>query len=133
MSSSVAFDTNLLLRWILQDIPDQAKQVIAILKDPSVKEVHIADLAWAEVVWILHSSRLGYSRKDVSEIAEIILRHPKVNCNREPLAKALPFYVEHPAISFADACLAAYAELQGVQLLTFDKKLSRQSKHARLV
>ena len=51
MSSSVAFDTNLLLRWILQDIPDQAEQVIAVLKDPSVKEVHIADLAWAAVVW----------------------------------------------------------------------------------
>jgi predicted nucleic acid-binding protein len=68
-----------------------------------------------------------------NRIAEIILRHPKVNCNRELLAKALPLYVEHPAISFADACLAAYAELQGVQILTFAKKLSRQSKHARLV
>lgn len=127
------FDTNLLLRWILQDVAEQAEQVVAILKDSKVKEIHIADMAWAEVVWILSSSRIRYSRKEVVEIADIILKHPKINCNRELLATVFPFYITHPAISFVDACLAGYAELNQTQLLTFDKKLSRQSRHAKLV
>jgi len=132
MSSAVSFDTNLLIRWILQDVPEQAARVIAILKDPMIKEVQIADMALAEVVWILGSPRVGYSRADVAELLDIILKHPKVNCNRHLIAKVLPFYVKHPALSFVDTCLAAYAELQNTPLLTFDKKLSRQRPFARL-
>jgi predicted nucleic-acid-binding protein len=132
MDSSVSFDTNLLIRWILQDAPGQAAQVIAILKDPSVKEIHIADVAFAEVVWILGSPRIGYSRADVAELLSIVFKHPKVNCNYRLLEKVLSFYVKHPAISFVDACLATYAEQQGARLLTFDKKLARQHPYARL-
>lgn len=133
MAREVSFDANLLLRWILQDVPEQAALVIEILKDPRVKEVHIADMAIAEVVWILNSPRVGYKRAEVAEILDILFKHPKVNYNRALMEKVLPFYVSHPAISFVDACLAGYAELGSTQLLTFDRKLSRQSKHAKLV
>ena len=133
MLSSVSFDTNLLIRWILQDVPEQAMEVIRILKDPKIKEVHIADMALTEVVWILSSPRVGYTRREVAELLTIILKHPKVNCNRQLISSVLPFYVKHPSVSFVDACLAGYAQLAGNQLLTFDKKLSRQHKYAQLV
>lgn len=133
MAREVSFDTNLLIRWILQDVPEQAALVIAILKDPTIKQIHIADMAIAEVVWILSSPRVGYKRAEIVEILDILFSHPKASYNRALIDKVLPFYVSHPAISFVDACLASYAELAGNQLLTFDRKLSRQSKHAKLV
>jgi predicted nucleic-acid-binding protein len=129
----ISFDTNLLLRWILRDVPDKTEQVVACLKNPEVKEVHVADLALAEVVWILSSPRMGYARADVAELLQIILKYPKVRYNERLLDKVLPFYVKHPAVSFADACLAGYADLQDAYLLTFDKKLARQHDHARLL
>ena len=126
MNSAVAFDTNLMLRWILQDDQDQAERVIAALKSPDIKVVHIADMALAEVVWVLGSDRIGYSRIEIVEIMNIILRHPKVRCNMAMIQHALPFYAAHPAVSFVDACLATYAHRKDVQLLTFDKKLATQ-------
>ncbi len=133
MSNAVSFDTNLLIRWILQDVPEQAARVITLLKDSDIKEVHIADMAIAEVVWILSSRRVGYSRADVVEVLGIIFKYPKIKYNQTLFEGVLPFYVAHPAISFVDACLAGYANLNTTQLLTFDKKLSRQSKNATLV
>lgn len=129
----VSFDTNLLIRWILQDVPEQAEQVIAILKDPKVKEVHVADMVLAEVVWVLSSPRVGFDRPDVAELLGIVFTHPKVRYNQALMQRVLPLYTKYSAISFVDICLATYAELEQTQLLTFDKKLSRHSKHAQLV
>lgn len=130
---SVSFDTNLLIRFILHDVPDQAEKVVAVLKNPRVREVHVADMAVAEVVWILGSPRVGMDRKSTAEALSIVFKHPKLHYNSGLFDSVLPFYISHPAISFVDACLAGYAQSNQTQLLTFDKKLSRQSKHAKLL
>ena len=133
-SKRVAFDTNLLLRWILQDEAEQAKAVLALVRDPQVREIQVADMALAEVVWVLLSPRLGFSRAQIVELLDIVLLCSKINCNRALLNQVLPLFVRSPALSFVDICLSGYASLNGnVPLMTFDHKLARQLPQAQLV
>jgi predicted nucleic-acid-binding protein len=126
------FDTNCLLRLILGDIPAQTERVEALLKT-SKSHVHVADLAVAEVVWVLESV-YSLDRKDIAEAVNMIIRHPKINSNRVLFERVMPDYASKPAVSFVDICLANYAHLNdGSRLFTFDKKLANQISHAELL
>jgi predicted nucleic-acid-binding protein len=118
-------DANLLLRLILADIPEQAAAIESLFAD-AAQTYAIADMAFAEIVWILHGATFSYSREHVALNLQAILKIEQINCNRAMLERAVPLYVHHPGISFVDACLAAYAELNGAKpLLTFDKRLAK--------
>lgn len=118
-----SLDTNTLLRLVLADIPKQTAAVEALLADTSQKFA-VADLVFAEMVWVLQGGVYGYDRQRIAANLRSIIAINHINCNRMMLQKAIPLYVSHPKISFIDACLSVYAELNNATpLLTFDKKL----------
>lgn len=119
-----SLDTNTLLRLVLADIPDQTVKVEKLMADTSQK-FFVADLVFAEMVWVLQGDVYGYDRQRIAANLLSIMSITHVNCNRTMLEKAIPLYVKHQKISFIDACLAIYAELNdATPLLTFDKKLT---------
>ena len=119
-----SLDTNALLRLVLADIPKQTIIVETLLSDTS-QRFAVADMVFAEIVWVLQGVSYGYDRERVAMNIQSILSIPHINCNRAMLDKAIPLYVGHPKISFIDACLSVYAELNDAKpLLTFDKKLA---------
>jgi predicted nucleic-acid-binding protein len=118
-----SLDTNLLLRLVLSDIPSQAAAVELLFVDKTHKYA-VADMTFAEIVWVLQGAPYKYTREHIAANVQIIMGIAQINCNRALLERALPLYVKHPGISFIDACLATYAELNGATpLLTFDKNL----------
>jgi predicted nucleic-acid-binding protein len=118
-----SLDTNALLRLVLADIPKQTAAVESLLVDTSQKFA-VADMVFAEMVWVLQGGVYGYDRQRVATNLQSILAIKHINCNRTMLEKAIPLYVSHPKISFIDTCLSVYAELNdATPLLTFDKKL----------
>ncbi len=118
-----ALDTNCLLRWLLGDIPDQAKKIDLFLQDPD-NTAHVADMAVAEVVWVLQSV-YEFSRPEIADAIHAITANSRINCNRKVFEEAMPLYVKRHSISFVDACLASYAILSDCdKLFTFDKKLA---------
>jgi predicted nucleic-acid-binding protein len=119
-----SLDTNTLLRLLLADIPEQAAVVEELLADMSQKFA-VADMVFAELVWVLQGSSYRYDRERIAANIFSILAITHISCNRAMLEKAVPLYVDHPKISFTDACLSVYAELNSAMpLLTFDKKLA---------
>lgn len=119
-----SLDTNLLLRLVLADVPGQRTKVESLFEQPSGK-YQVADMVFAEMVWILQGTTYSFSRQDITDKLRSVLAIPQINCNRPMLDKALDLYVNYPGISFIDACLSVYAELNdAVPLLTFDKKLA---------
>lgn len=118
-----SLDTNTLLRLVLADIPRQAAVVEALLTDTS-KKFAVADMVFAEMVWVLQSGIYGYDRQHIATNLQSILAIKQINCNRVMLERVIPLYVDHQKISFIDAYLSVYAELNhATPLLTFDKKL----------
>ena len=116
---ALALDTNCLLRWLLQDNEKQAAIVDAHLKS-SKMSLHVADMAVAEMVWVL-SSTYGFPDVMVEGFVRKVVEQGKISCNRALFNQVLDHMNTSPKVSFVDTCLAFYAGLNDARLLTFDK------------
>lgn len=127
-----SLDTNILLRWLLKDVPQHYQQAIHLLNDTPGQLV-VADTAIIEMVFVLESY-YELSRPQIAEAVQAVMIVNTINCNRPLFTRVLPIYVKHPSLSFADCCLAVYAELNEAEpLWTFDKKLAKQFTNTKLL
>lgn len=129
---SGSLDTNVTLRLLLNDIPEQhaaAQELVEQARD----QFAVADTVLIEVVFVLNRY-YGFSRIQIAEAIDGFMKLREINCNRALLENALPLYVSRPSLSFEDCCLAIYAQLNDAEpLWTFDKKLANQAPSAKLV
>ncbi len=120
-----SLDTNITLRLLLRDVPEQLSRVVALIDSSKSGSLGIADAVFFECVWILSGKHYNFERELIGRLLLQVADIPQIKCNRVMLEKAVPLYVKHKKISFVDACLAVYAELNDAEpLLTFDKKLA---------
>lgn len=127
-----SFDTNVLLRLLLNDLPEQRIAVKKLLKH-ATGQFTVADTVIIELVFGL-DRYYGFSRLQIAEAIDGLLKLKEINCNRALFETALPLFVQHTGLSFEDCCLATYAQLNDAEpLWTFDKKLANQTSSARLV
>lgn len=126
---ALALDTNCLLRWLLQDNQPQANIVGTYLKDSKTK-LHVADMAFAEAVWVLKKF-YKFDDELIEGFMRKIVEHDKINCNRALFGQVLDHMNTSPKVSFVDTCLVFYAGLADAKLLSFDKTLAK--KFPRLV
>ena len=120
-----SLDTNIALRLILHDVPEQLNKAIDLIDNSKSRSLGMADAVFFECVWILSGKQYNFGRELIGKLLLQVADIPQVNCNRVMLEKAVPLYINHKKISFVDACLAVYAELDDtIPLLTFDKKLA---------
>ncbi len=122
----ISLDTNLILRLILKDVPEQLDSIRLLIDTAKPNNLHVADVVFFEAAWILGGSAYRLDRPLIGELVLQIARMPQINCNRAMLEKVIPLYIEHTKISLVDASLAVYAELNhSLPLLTLDKKLAK--------
>jgi len=117
-------DTNLFLRYLTNDIPEQASAFEELLHAAGQRKFKLVanELVMAEIVWTLES----YYRltKDViQEKILAILNTPGLAVsNEEIVLQAIIWYVEKN-MDFIDAYNAAWMIEQGIQTAcTFDRK-----------
>ena len=127
-----SLDANVILRLLLNDVPKQHKAVVDLLSS-NTSQFAVADVAIIEIVFVLCRA-YEFSREQIAEAIDGLMNLGGINCNQSLFAKTLPLFVEHPALSFEDCCLAMYAQLNEAEpLWTFDKKLAAQASNARLI
>lgn len=127
-----SLDTNIILRLILRDIPEQCNRIQDLFMRHGVT-YNIADLAVSEAVYVMQN-QYGLSREEIADGICRLLWFPGINYNKNLFDKVLPMYLEHPKMSFNDCCLAVYAELNEAEpLWTFDKALAKESGTAELL
>ena len=127
-----SLDANVVLRLLLNDVPDQHAAAVALVESVDAPFV-VSDVAVIEVIFAL-CRHYGFSRAAAAEAIEGLMSLIQIDCNRAIFKRALPFFTHHPKLSFEDCCLATYAELSNAEpLWTFDRKLAGQADSARLV
>jgi len=127
---SAVVDSNILVRHLTGDPPDQAKRATEFLR--SSDGLILVDLVVAEVVYVLESV-YEVERERVAEFVRAVIGFPAVVVPDEALLlRALEIYEQH-RIHFAESYLAACAEVSGVGVVaSFDRDIDRVPTVRRL-
>lgn len=126
-----SLDTNIILRLLLQDIPDQYDRAITLMEHPNVT-YHISDFALLEVVFVL--TNLGIDRETIASALLQIISRPNIKANNQIIIDTIYLYIHHPKLSFADCYLSIESGLNNAEpLWTFDQSLAKSSPTAKLL
>lgn len=123
-------DTNVLIRHLTGDPPEQAQRATRFLQRSD--ELVLVDLIFAELIYVLES----YYERPRGEIAttarSLLSMDSIVTGDREVLLRSLALF-ESENIDYAEAYLAAVAELSGIgAVASFDHDLDRIASVRRL-
>jgi uncharacterized protein len=120
-----SLDTNVVLRLLLGDVPQQAEQVKQLLLQAKPGSFAVADGVLFEIVWVLSGPLYNLGRPLIAEMLLQLATMPQIRCDRRLIERVVPYYTRNAGVSFIDAWLAIQAELAGAApLLTYDKKLA---------
>jgi predicted nucleic-acid-binding protein len=121
-------DTNVLVRYLVQDDPDQAKSAARFIASRCSADAPglINRIVMCELVWVLESA-YGYPRDKIVLALEKILRTKQLEI--EDHQEAWYSFREYQAGGdFADAFIAAVNRRLGCDhTVTFDRKAARRS------
>lgn len=123
----IAVDSNIFMRWLLNDDKEQADAIAALVKkfEKSGDRLWAADTVIAEVVWVLESI-YDVPAKDVAGYVESLLDVQTFEFeNRERLLCALELYRAH-GVDFIDCTIVASAKEKAIAtVLTYDRDFKR--------
>ena len=120
----IIVDTNVFLRFLLEDIPSHKKEAENLFRKAQKGriEIIIPQIIVFEIEFILRK----YYRFPVAEISSKIKSLLNAEyfqiSERLLFLKSLEIY-QSKNISFVDSFLVSFAELEGFELFSFDKKL----------
>ncbi len=127
MKSSL--DTNILLRYIWHDVPGQREKAAALIDD-TTQTFAISDLTISEIIFNLQIDHI--KRSSIVEIINELAEKRNIKISPFIINTVLPYFAEHPALSFVDCYTAFEAEETHFEpLWTFDKKLAHQHPSAK--
>ena len=120
----VFVDTNVFLRYLTNDVPDQAEAFETLLKLAADAEFSlVADsLVLAEIVWTLESY-YKLPKQEIQTMIFSILNTPGIEIpEKDMILQAALWYVDKN-VDFIDAFNAAWMADQGIEsVVTFDQK-----------
>lgn len=117
----VLVDTNVILRCLLRDNPEQAKIADEVLKNGAWTLPEVL----AEVEHVLRTF-YGVDRKDISEQLFKVLK--RIEFERPDIMRRTVEIYADTRLDFVDCILVAYHGLNGAEIFTFDKKLNNRIK-----
>lgn len=135
MSTVLFLDTNILLRYIVQDIPEQAVRVAALFEDVAAGRtvIRLPNTVVFESVYVLQQA-YSVSKEDIVDALSSVIKHPGVVLDHKgPVLDALDFWRRTGGLSYADCFhLALAADLGFTEICSFDKKMDRYPGVARI-
>lgn len=115
----VMLDTNIILRYLLNDDERMASEAEWVIKNTSVQ---VTIEIFAEVIYVLkgvyHIGRTEIRQCLFEFLSEVATPEPEV------LKLGIETYAEQN-LDFPDCILYAYHKIKGYEVKTFDKKLNR--------
>lgn len=120
-------DTNVLVRYIVQDDPAQSKLATHFMEHECSTETpaFINGMVICELVWVLESA-YHYSRQEIANTIEQILRTREFLLHEPEILWQSLWGYQHKGVDFADHYIASINRHAGCEYtVTFDKKAAR--------
>lgn len=117
-------DTNLIIRFLVNDDLKKVSRVEKLLKDKNNQNI-LLDPVVAEIIWVL-SSYYNLDKSDVVEKIRALIHIDTIECNAFLLNRALTLWQDYN-ISYIDSYLAAVSELGNITLYTYDQNFKSMS------
>lgn len=117
-----SFDTNIVLRFLLNDIPSQSEKVRRLFASPPF---YVSDVVISEAVFVLENS-MEFDRRTIAHLLRGLIAIPGLECRDHLLPQVVDLYEQKRSLSFVDCYSAVEAGVFGAKLYTFDKKLINQ-------
>ncbi|MDE0767659.1 MAG: hypothetical protein OSB19_04650 [Opitutaceae bacterium] len=123
----IAFDTNYLVRHIVQDDEEQCSIVASVLASEAQGEraIRILDLVMLETSWVLQAV-YGFDRKAWVQIIEELLEDSAFSFDDPVRLRAIIKKYRKGKADFADYLIVETARSEALELKTFDKKLLKE-------
>lgn len=119
----IALDTNVWVRYVTNDQPDQARRALAILAE--AEEIFVAKSTLLELEWVLRAA-YELSAAAIIRALQQILGLPNVQVEMpDQLEKAIDYYEK--GLDFADALHLASSP-EGVSFYTFDTTFIKRAR-----
>lgn len=117
----IGLDTNVLVRYIMQDDPKQSPKATRLVESLTSEEPGFVPLvAIVELVWVLASS-YGLSRHQLVDALDLLLRSKEIVVDRADLVLQAQRRFAQGGADFADCLIERIAQAHGCQAtMTFD-------------
>ncbi|MGV6874805.1 PIN domain-containing protein [Pseudochelatococcus sp. B33] len=122
----IALDTNVLVRFLMQDDLTQAAAANEAIAGLTVDEPgFLCREVMVELVWVLERA-YKCTRAEIGAALEGLLAAPEIEVEGADAAGAALFQYRDEGLGFADLMIAAAARRAGaIRLVTFDRKAAR--------
>ena len=128
----IGLDTNVLVRYVVQDDPAQADAATRLIEDGCTIEEpgHVGAVVLAELAWVLRGP-YGYGRSQVAAVLRQILRTVELAVEEPTVAWAALAEFESGSADFADCWIGHCNRARGCErTFTFDVKAARGTHFA---
>ena len=123
---AIAFDTNVLVRVLVGDDPEQTKKAErAFLRYSKADGVFVSHVILAEIAWIL-SAAYNWNRSAIHDRLARLIRTRGVFVEELELVESALECFQRGKADFADYLIVETAGSIGAELITFDKRLARE-------
>lgn len=129
VSGMRAIDTNVLVRLIVRDDPEQVRSAEAFV----MSGAWVSHLVLAETMWVLDAV-YERSTAQIASALDLLLNHKDLSLqDADVVGSALEQFKKRPALGFSDCLTLEIARKAGhLPLGTFDKDLARLDGAQRL-
>ena len=127
-------DTNIFIRFLVNDIPQKADACEKIFKNAVAKKetLFTTEMVIAEIIWVLESY-YELSQQEVQEKVEKILNTPNLICPHKDLILNALIICGEKNIDYIDAYNALILKNKGItELYSYDKHYDRMDWLTRL-
>lgn len=116
-------DTNVLLRFLVGDVPLQQKQAGQWFKEAErgEREIVVTPIVIAEAAFVLESF-YHQKRSQIADSLEVVVAQPWLTVESRPELMGLWKWY-HRGLHFVDSFLLAWAEGESGEILSFDRQV----------
>lgn len=121
MAKLYLLDANAVLRFLLQDIEEQFKEVEAFIRE---EKCYVTLEVMSEVCYVLEGVYQVTRNDTVKTLRK--LNNDVTIVNADVFLCALEYYDNPPKLDFTDCLMLGYKKARDIEIVTFDKKLKSQ-------